>query len=97
MAENYYDDGPEAAAKAPDKQPPSEHDEDKEHTDTALVPKSLCPGMKPGDEFMIRIERELEDQYEISYPKQEAKEGEEEKPEPEAPAPPPGQMAGYME
>ena len=44
---------------------------------TALVDSSLCPGMKPGDEFTVRVEKVLDSgEYQISYPGGESKEEE---------------------
>jgi hypothetical protein len=66
-----------------------------EGTETALIPQSLCPGMKPGDELVLKIDRVHGEEYEVSYaPKEESPE--------EAPpesAPPSGdpQMASMME
>ena len=38
-----------------------------EEEQTALVPESLCPGMKPGDEMVLKIEEVQEGQYLCSY------------------------------
>jgi len=61
---------------------------------TALVDSSLCPGMKPGDEFTVRVEKVLDSgEYQISYP------GESEKEEPmetEAAPAPESEMSAYM-
>lgn len=64
--------------------------------ETALIPKSLCPGMKPGDTLTMRIVSEQEDEYEVAY-EQEEEQGEEAPAPPEAAAPPaPGGGAGDM-
>jgi hypothetical protein len=85
--DSLYDDAPDAGSAAT-----AESKED-EGGETALIPKSLCPGMKPGDEVTLKIERVLEDQYEASYtPK-----GGEEESEPAAEMPPQDEeMAGMM-
>ena len=45
---------------------------------TVLVDSSLCPGMKPGDEFTVRVEKVLDSgEYSLSYT------GDSEKTEPE--------------
>ena len=81
--EDYYDDSPDMAAKDP-----AADDGEKEKDTgekTALIDSSICPGMKPGEEFTTKIEKVLEGQYLVSYPKGEAKEetdeGEAEMPE----------------
>lgn len=83
-----YSDGPPAeATAAPDEQ-------EAEGGATALIPKSLCPGMKPGDPIELKIVRVHDDQYEVSYaPEEESME------EPSAPpeAAPDAAMAGMME
>jgi len=67
---------------------------------TALLPKSIFPGMEPGDELVLKITRVHDDQYEVEY--SAAPEEDEEVPaeEPEAApgAPPAGdEMASMME
>lgn len=41
--------------------------EDKESGKTFLVNSEICPGMKPGEEMIVTIERVLEGEYQISY------------------------------
>ena len=53
---------------------PEEPGEEKTEGETAIIPQSLCPGMKQGDEMKVRIERVLENDYEISYPDKGGKE-----------------------
>lgn len=62
---------------------------------TALVDSSLCPGMKPGDEFTVRVDKVLDSgEYVLSYP-----EGSKTKEEPsmEEGMAPESEVAGYME
>jgi hypothetical protein len=92
----YGDPTPASAAK-PDAQPDAEPKGDDNHK-SFLVPKDICPDeMKPGDEFTVKVEEVLEDQYSLSYlpePKQE----EEAKPEmPMAGPPKGGGMGGLYE
>lgn len=71
--ENYYDD-------SGGEQPPKSEEVSEDTGDsTALLPSSLCPGMKPGDTITLNIERVLEGQYEVSYQK-EGERSEEPKP-----------------
>ena len=56
--------------------------------ETALLPKNICPGMKPGDELRLRVVRVHEDQYEVEY---EGKGGEKAEP------PEDNEMASMME
>jgi hypothetical protein len=62
----YSDDGD--VAPADDTEPADEMSD--EITETALVPKSFCPGMNPGDEGVFRVDEVLDDQYQISYIKE---------------------------
>lgn len=59
----YSDAGP-AAPAAPAEAAP---EKPKAGHETALVPKSLCPGMSPGDEFVVKVVRVHDDQYELEY------------------------------
>jgi hypothetical protein len=71
--------------------------EDKSQDQTYLVPSAICPGMKAGEEMVVKINRVMDDQYEISYAPKE--EGGDEK-EAESPMPNYGgdkEMAGMME
>jgi hypothetical protein len=35
--------------------------------ETALIPKSLCPGMEPGDVIKVRIVESYDDEYAVEY------------------------------
>lgn len=59
--ENLYDDSADANSA------PAADSKEDEGGETALVPKSLCPGMRPGDELVLKIDKVLEDQYQVSY------------------------------
>lgn len=69
MAEDYYgDDSPQA--EAPASGGPAENKPEDDQGDggkTFLLPSEICPGMKVGDEFPVKVEKVLEDQYEVSY------------------------------
>lgn len=88
MAENYYEDSG-AGTPAP-AAPPAE-------SETATIPKSLCPGMKVGDSVTLKIVRELEDEYEVSYPPKTEEEPEESEEMESPPVTPPSGMASMME
>jgi hypothetical protein len=60
MAENYYDDGG-------DQTPQGDSNKDK-GAQTALIPKSLCPGMQPGDSVTLKIDKAFDDDFQVSYP-----------------------------
>lgn len=53
---------------------------------TSVIPKSLCPGMKPGEEIVLKIVRVTDDSYEVAYAPEKGKE--EESPAPEQVTPP---------
>lgn len=38
--------------------------------ETALIPKSLCPGMKVGSKVTLTIEADRGEEYEVSYDKE---------------------------
>jgi hypothetical protein len=68
---------PEAAAQPEGEAEPKPEGEEGEEGQTALVPESLCPGMKPGEEMVVRIDKVLDGQYQVSYsPEPKAKEPE---------------------
>lgn len=72
--------------------PEAEDGKKEDKGETALIPKSLCPDMKPGDEVVLKIERGLEDDWEVSYaPKKK------ESPEPVSAPPQGGEMSSMME
>lgn len=61
---------------------------------TALLPKSFCPGMKPGDVIPCKVTRELGEEYEVAYEGGEEEAEPEEAPAPSAPAR--GEMESMM-
>jgi hypothetical protein len=81
---DYFDDGAAATAE-----PKMEEGEQKGGEQTAVVPKSLCPGMKPGDEMVVKIDRVEEDSYIVSYAPEKGESEEHEPTEEAAPAVPP--------
>lgn len=66
--------GGDASATETDSQTTADKPDDSEAGPegvTALLPKSICPGMdlKPGDEIKLKVEKVLEDEVEVSYEK----------------------------
>lgn len=91
MAADLY--GDEAAPA--DNQAPAEETKDT-GTKTALIDSEICPGMQPGDEMVVKIEKVMDKQYLVSYAPEPGK-GEEEEPASEpAPEPAPGSMGAMM-
>lgn len=91
----YADAAVPAAAKDQGGQP----EKSDESGETALLPKNICPGMKPGDELVLKVLRVLDDQYEVKY-QPEPKDEEEppaEEPKTASPMPGRGEMASLME
>lgn len=75
---------------------PAEEKEDT-GTKTALIDSDICPGMEPGDEMVVKIEKVLDNQYLVSYaPEPGKEETEEPAAESSAPAPEPGSMGAMM-
>lgn len=80
-----------------------EGEESDPSTKTAVIDSAICPGMEPGDEMVVKIDKVLENQYLVSYAPEPGDEDEETEPEPEPeeastpPEPPPSAMAGMME
>lgn len=95
MPEDYYGDGGDAAGGGGAPAPEEGHEEPHDTGVTAVVPSELCPGMKVGDEMVVKIIGVDDDSYEISYAPEKGKP----KAEEEASAPPPseGSMASMME
>jgi hypothetical protein len=96
MPEDYYGDGDGASdgGAASTQGDPNEQPHDT--GTTAVVPSELCPGMKVGDEMVVKIVGVDDDSYEIAYAPKEGKPEEQE----EAPAPAPapeGSMQSMME
>lgn len=92
MADDYYDNPSETTAK-PAAEPKGETPgEEKSSGKTYLINKEVCPGMKPGEEMVVKIERVLDNEYEVSYAPEPEKEEAAEEPGSEGPPiqPPPG-------
>lgn len=64
MKEDYYDSSEETPAAKPEA--PAEKKEAGEGK-TFLINKEVCPGMEPGEEMVVKIERVLDNEYEVSY------------------------------
>lgn len=89
--DNMYSDDPEQGSE------PKSPQKDEEYSgETTLVPSSLCPGMKVGDEMVVKIVRIMDDQYEIAYAPEKGKSGPAEESEP-APASGKSDLASMME
>lgn len=77
--------------------PSGDGDEDQENSPhdtgtTAVVPSELCPGMKVGDEMVVKIISVDDDSYEIAYAPEKGKpKAEDEESEGAAEAPPPAE------
>lgn len=66
---DYYDDSAPSEAQAGGQDGPSDSDTGPTSpSQTTLIPKSMCPGMHVGDSVTLKIDKELEDQYLVSYP-----------------------------
>jgi len=90
---DYYDDS-EPMDEGGSAQGEMEKSEDSGKT--ALVDSTICPGMKPGDEFTVKVEKVLDSgEYVLSYP--EGSKKEEEPSMEEGMAPPESEVASYME
>lgn len=103
MPEDYYGDGggsgynPGGSSASAEATEPGE-DQPHDTGTTAVVPSELCPGMKVGDEMVVKILSVDDDSYEIGYAPKEGKG--EDKGEGEAPAPAPapeGSMSSMLE
>lgn len=94
MPEDYYGDGGDAQGGGAAES--SEGGEQPHDTGTtAVVPSELCPGMKVGDEMVVKIVGVDDDSYQIAYAPKEGKGEQEESPAP-APAPE-GSMSSMLE
>jgi hypothetical protein len=58
--DEMYGDGYEPKPKRKRSSPESK-------TETALIPKSLCPGMEPGDVIKVRIVESYDSEYAVEY------------------------------
>jgi len=76
--EPMHDQDPREAGSAT----PKDGDEDEsEDARTALLPKSICEGMKPGEELVLRIDKVLDSEYQVSYaPKKKGDDGAQDNP-----------------
>jgi hypothetical protein len=100
MPEDYYSDGPTPSTGITrDEKSGGDEGEDSPHDTgvTAVVPSELCPGMKVGDEMVVKILSVDDDSYEVAYAPDKGKPKAEE-PESEGEAQvPEGSMASMME
>ncbi len=64
--EDPYDETDTAAGETK----PSSSKTDAGSGETALIPKSLCPGMKVGSKVTLTITADHGDEYEVSYDKE---------------------------
>lgn len=93
MPSDYYSDSaapkPMAAPTPSESAPPTD-----EGRKTTLIPQSLCPGMQAGDTIELKIDRVMDQEYEVSYEKEEGEDAQEEAPMPPSES---SQMAPMME
>jgi len=94
MPEDYYGGGEESGADA---HSPEQDNPEKDSGKTFLINSEVCPGMKAGDEMIVKIERVLEGEYEVSYAPEKGKEESEPEPEPSMTEPQGGGMSGMFE
>lgn len=57
---------------------------------SAIIPKSLCPGMKPGDTIELDIAEVRGDSYVVTYTPEDSEKEKSEREQPSAPPPPEG-------
>ncbi len=77
MLDNYDDESQEPSGMQDEGQSEMPQDSSDSEPKTALVDSSLCPGMKVGDEFTVRVEKVLDSgEYMLSYPEGSKKESE---------------------
>lgn len=73
---NYYEDGEVNKTPEPTTvQDGMKEGEEKTESQTALLPSSICPGMKVGDVIELRIVRTHDKEYEVSYEPEESEGG----------------------
>lgn len=99
--QDYYGDGGDEGAQprpGPDTAPKENPDKDEMEGQTALIPKSLCPGMEVGDEVKLKVVGVHEDELEVAYEGkgEEGKSESESEPEPK-PMPMRSGMSDMME
>jgi hypothetical protein len=96
MPEDYYGDGDSQPGATGETMDEGGHDDQSHDSDTtAVVPSELCPGMKVGDEMVVKIVSVDDDSYQIAYAPKGGGSKEKEAPA-QAPAPE-GSMASMME
>lgn len=93
MPEDYYGDGGDAAQPSA---APGGNEEPHDTGVTAVVPSELCPGMKVGDEMVVKILSVDDDSYEIGYAPKEGK-GKDDGEEPASAPAPEGSMASMLD
>lgn len=71
MPQNYYSDDPEPAEGTPAEEAGEsaeyESEEQGGEKKTAVIDSSICPGMKPGDDMILKIEAVRDGEYTVSY------------------------------
>ncbi len=92
MPSDYYSDGEDNPTASPEKT-----SEEATEQQTTLIPKSICPGMKVGEEVVLKIVREHGDEFEVAYaPEPESPEEGETGEGEAASAAPESEMSGMM-
>jgi len=67
MDENYSDEGGGQAQMPKGEDMSNEDRAAATEGKTALIDSDICPGMKPGDEMVVKIRRVMDKQYEVEY------------------------------
>ncbi len=71
QADLYDEDMHDQDPRSPDA---DKHEEMPEQT--ALLPKSICPDMQPGEELVLKIDKVMDKEYVVSYSPKEKSEPE---------------------
>lgn len=73
-----------------DQSPSPEEPKEDQGEKSAVLPKALCPGMKPGDTIELDIKEVRGDSYVVTYTPENAEKEKAEQEQPSAPPPPEG-------
>jgi len=86
MPNPYFSDGEYNSPQEPTAEKPQ--DAEDSDSQTTLIPKSLCPGMEPGQEIVLKIDAVEENEYLVSYAPKKGEDDSESDSESEPPMPP---------
>lgn len=67
MPEDLYGDGPDQTAAANSEETTQKERDEETQGKTAVINSEICPGMKPGDEMVLRIVAVNEGEYTVEY------------------------------